>query len=53
VTPLPDIAVGGSRFASTSSHFTAGWIEGGAHFGLPLIAWAIRRWRRLDGRSWS
>ena len=54
VTPLPDIALGGSTFASTSSHFTAGWIEGGAYFGLPLIALiclgAVKRWRRLDGK---
>ena len=54
VTPLPDIAVGGSSFASTSNHFTAGWIEGGAYFGLPLVVLivlgALRRWRTLGGK---
>lgn len=54
IVPLPSIALGGSHFTSISSNFTAGWIEGGAYLGLPLIvllclgAW--RRWRHLDGK---
>lgn len=54
VTPLPDILLGGNHFLSTSKSFTAGWIEGGAYFGLPLIAMVIlgarRRWGRVDGK---
>ena len=52
--PLPDIALGGTHFASTTKNFTAGFIEGGAYFGLPLIALiclgARKRWHRLDGK---
>jgi hypothetical protein len=52
--PLPDIALGGSHFVSTSNNFTAGWIEGGAYLGLPLIVLiflgARKRWARLDGK---
>ena len=54
VLPLPDIKLGGTTFASTTSHFTAGWIEGGAYFGLPLIAMVLlgarKRWRRVEGK---
>jgi hypothetical protein len=54
IIPLPSIALGGSHFASTSNNFTAGWIEGGAYLGLPLLVMvclaAWRRWRRLDGK---
>lgn len=53
-TPLPDIALGGTHFTSITKNFTAGFIEGGAYFGLPLIALicmgAWKRWRRLDGK---
>jgi hypothetical protein len=41
--------LGGLRFLSTSSRFTAGFVEGGAYFGVPLIAillLAARRWWR-------
>jgi hypothetical protein len=54
VTPLPDVLLGGSTFASASNSFTAGWIEGGAYFGLPLLAMmvlgAVQRWSRVDGK---
>ena len=38
VIPTEVTKLGGTHFLSTSSRFTAGIVEGGAYFGLPLIA---------------
>jgi hypothetical protein len=52
--PPPDIKLGGTTFAATTSKFSAGFVEGGAYFGLPLMVVVIlgarRRWRRIDGK---
>jgi hypothetical protein len=54
VIPTQATKLGGTHFLSTSSRFTAGIVEGGAYFGLPLIAMiclgARRRWRGVGGR---
>ena len=54
VVPTGVTKLGGSHFLSTSSRFTAGIVEGGAYFGLPLLAMiclgARRRWRGVGGR---
>ena len=48
--PTQITKLGGLDFLSTSSHFVAGFVEGGAYFGLPLIAILLlavwRLWRR-------
>jgi hypothetical protein len=54
VVPNLITAVGGVHFASTSRTFTAGFVEGGAYLGLPLIAivvLAVRQsWARVGTR---
>ena len=48
VIPTPIMKLGGLHFLSTSSSFSAGFVEEGAYFGLPLIAimlLAAWRWR--------
>lgn len=52
--PTEVTKLGGRHFLPTSSRFTAGIVEGGAYFGLPLIAMmclgARRRWRAVAGK---
>jgi hypothetical protein len=49
VVPSRTAAVGGRTFATTTSAFTSGFLEGGAYLGLPLLAlagygaWRLRR----------
>jgi hypothetical protein len=54
VVPTEVTKLGGAHFLSTSSRFTAGIVEGGAYFGLPLIAMmclgARGRWRGVGGK---
>ena len=54
VVPTQVTKLGGARFVSTSSRFTAGFVEGGTYFGLPLIVMmflgARRCWRRVEGK---
>ena len=54
VIPTEVTKFGGTHFLSTSTRFTAGIVEGGAYFGLPLIAiiclGARRRWRTVAGK---
>ena len=52
VIPTQITQLGGHRFLPTSTTFVAGTVEGGAYFGLPLIAiiWlAVRRHWELVG----
>jgi hypothetical protein len=52
--PTQVTKLGGAHFVSTTSKFTAGFVEGGAYFGFPLLAMIVlgawRRWRRVDGK---
>ena len=54
VIPTEVTKLGGTHFLSTSGRFTAGIVEGGAYFGLPLIAMiclgARRCWRTVAGK---
>ena len=38
VVPTRVTAIGGAHFQSTSARFSAGFVEGGAYLGLPLLA---------------
>lgn len=55
VIPTEVTKLGGMSFLSTSGRFSAGIVEGGAYFGLPLIAMiclgARRRWRTVGGKA--
>ena len=55
VVPTPITRLGGLRFASVSHTFTAGFVEGGAYLGVPLLAMvvlaALRGWRRPQVRT--
>ena len=55
VIPTEVTKLGGTSFLSTSGRFTAGIVEGGAYFGLPLIAMiclgARRRWRTVGRKG--
>jgi hypothetical protein len=59
VVPTELTRLGGLRFVSTSEKFTAGFVEGGAYLGIPLLvalALAARAgWRRVEVRllTWT